>query len=68
MSMETDRAAARPAIVGVIASEKRLPDVTREEADAARRHAAEIGDYVTAQRWLWHERLITDHEDQTIRS
>src|SRR6476660_4131699 len=29
---------------------------TVEGAEEARRHAAEIGDYAMAQRWLWHER------------
>jgi hypothetical protein len=68
MSVETDRAAARPETVGFVVAEKRLPAVTMEEADEARRHAAEIGDYVTAQRWLWHERMITDYEDRADRS
>jgi hypothetical protein len=36
---------------------------TIEEADDARRRAAEIGDYVMAQRWLWHERQLAAQQD-----
>src|SRR5262245_23221252 len=31
---------------------------TVEGAEELRRHAAEIGDYAMAQRWLWHERQL----------
>ena len=67
MSMEYDRAAARPPVVNLPATEQRIPDVTLEQAEEARRHAAEIGDYVTAQRWLWHERTLATQEDRAAR-
>jgi hypothetical protein len=38
---------------------------TVEEAEEARRHAAEIGDYLMAQRWLWHERQLAAREGET---
>jgi hypothetical protein len=68
MPVESDRAAARPSIGELFGTEKRLPEVTREEADAARRHAAEIGDYVMAQRWHWHERLLATQEVRVDRA
>ena len=67
MSIDHDRAPARLTIVRPVANENRLPAVTVEEADEARRHAAEIGDYVAAQRWHWHERLLATREDRTER-
>ena len=68
MSVEYDRAPARLPIATLAMSEKRLLAVTVEEADAARRHAAEIGDYVMAQRWLrLEQRLATDQELPTER-
>jgi len=45
-----------------------MPRVTREEAEAARRHAAEIGDYVTAQRWYWHERILPTQDGPDDRA
>jgi hypothetical protein len=65
MLVESDRAAARPPVAGLVVGEERIVEYTLEEADEARRRAAEHGDYVTAERWLWHERLLTDQEART---
>ena len=67
MSAEYDRAAARPPLVGLVVNTKRGAEVTLEEADEARRHAAEIGDYVSAERWLGHERLLATRATSTER-
>ena len=40
--------------------------VTVEEAEEGRRHAAEIGDYATAQRWLQLERHLAAREDRLV--
>jgi hypothetical protein len=60
MSAEHDRVPARlPMIIPTVNAQRLTAiEAAREEAEEARRHAAEIGDYVTAQRWLWHERLL----------
>ena len=58
MSVDFDRAPARPPLVGLSVNEQQLPPVTLAEASAARRHAAEIGDYAAAQRWFQHERTL----------
>jgi hypothetical protein len=47
----------------VIGMNGEFPAMTAESAEAARRHAAEIGGYVAAQRWLWHERVMAAHEE-----
>ena len=65
MLAESDHAAARLPVAGLVVGEKRVVEVTLEEADEARRRAAEHGDYVTAERWLWHERLLADQEAYT---
>ena len=59
MSVDYDRAPARPPLVGLSVNEQRLPPVTLAEASAARRHAAEIGDDAAAQHWFQHERTLT---------
>jgi hypothetical protein len=58
MSVNYDLAPVRPPLVGLGVSEQRFPPVNRAEAAAARRHAAEIGDYVTAERWHQFERTL----------
>jgi hypothetical protein len=58
MSVEYDLAPARPPLVGLSVTSQRVPPVNRAEAAAARRHAAEIGDYATAERWLQLERTL----------
>lgn len=68
MSAETVSTPPRLPSPEVIGTEATLPRVTREEAEEARRHAAEIGDYVTAQRWLWHERLLATQDERDERS
>jgi hypothetical protein len=40
--------------------------LTVEEADAARRHAAEIGDYQLAESWLKYERRLSAQEDRVV--
>ena len=67
MSVELDRASAPPTIIRPVVNDTRLPVTTMEEADAARRRAAEHGDYVTAQRWLWNERLLATQEERANR-
>jgi hypothetical protein len=54
MSAEYDRAPDRSLLVDDV----RSLITTVEGAEEARRHAAEIGDYAMAQRWLWHERQL----------
>lgn len=34
------------------------PECRRDEAQEARRQAAEHGDYQLAERWYWHERIL----------
>jgi hypothetical protein len=58
MSVEYDLAPARPPLVGLSVTSQRVPPVNRAEAAAARRHAAEIGDYAAAERWLQFERSL----------
>jgi hypothetical protein len=59
MSVEYDLAPARLPLVGLGVSDDRFPPVNRAEAEAARRHAAQIGDYATAERWLQFERTLS---------
>ena len=58
MSAERDRSLRYPPDSAWIIDDKRLAAATREEAEEARRQAAEIGDYATAERWFCHERLL----------
>jgi hypothetical protein len=57
MSVGYDRAPARPPLAGRGVTSRRVPPVNRAEP-AARRHAAEIGDDATAERWLQFERAL----------
>jgi hypothetical protein len=62
MSVELDRLP----ISEMIVTDTCVRAVTIEEADEGRRHAAEIGDYVMAQRWLVLERHIAAVEDRVV--
>jgi hypothetical protein len=55
-----------PIVMAVV--DQRAAAMTREEVDEARRRAAECGDYVTAERWSWHARLLAIQEDRDDRS
>jgi hypothetical protein len=68
MSIDQPPTTARPPFVETPVAEQTVVPVTRETAEEARRHAAEIGDYVLAQRWHWHERVLATQTDTTERS
>jgi hypothetical protein len=58
MSAERDRVPTYPPTIDQVIDDKRIAAATRDEAEEARRKAAEIGDYATAERWFSHERLL----------
>ena len=68
MSAEPTPTLTRPLVPETTVTDELMPRVTREEAEAARRHAAEIGDYVTAQRWYWHERILPTQDGPDDRA
>lgn len=39
------------------------PGCSRDEAQEARRQAAEHGDYRLAERWYWHERMLASERE-----
>ena len=68
MSVNSDLAPARTPLIGLGVNENRFPPVNLAEAAAARRHAAAIGDYAAAERWLQFERALARQQDATKRS
>jgi hypothetical protein len=62
MSVECDRLPINDLVV----TESCVRVVTIEEAEECRRRAAEIGDYVMAQRWLVLERHLAASEDRVL--
>jgi len=65
MSVERDRSLTRLPAIDRVIDDERIAAATREEAEEARRWAAEIGDYVTAERWFCHERLLAAQDLRT---
>jgi hypothetical protein len=53
MAAERNRSLTCPPNSDHVIDDLRLAVATREEAEEARRRAAEIGDYAAAERWFW---------------
>jgi hypothetical protein len=62
MPTQRDRVLTYPPTIDQVIDDKHIAAATREEAEEARRKAAEIGDYATAERWFSHERLLATQD------